>query len=39
MVLRNRVVAIPKPAPAMFMAVDGSSEKMVGMHPSAMQGD
>jgi iron complex transport system substrate-binding protein len=31
----QRVVTIPKPAPAMFMAVDGSSEKLVGVHPGS----
>ena len=33
----QRVVTIPKPAPSMFMAVDGSSEKIVGIHPSSME--
>ena len=32
----QRVVTIPKPAPAMFMAVDGDSQKLAGIHPSSM---
>jgi len=32
----ERVVTIPKPAPAMFMAVDGASRKLAGIHPSSM---
>ena len=32
----ERVVTIPKPAPSMFMAVDGSSRKLAGIHPSSM---
>ena len=32
----EKVVTIPKPAPAMFMAVDGDSRKLAGMHPSSM---
>jgi iron complex transport system substrate-binding protein len=31
----ERVIMIPKPAPAMFVAVDGSSSKLVGVHPES----
>jgi iron complex transport system substrate-binding protein len=31
----TRVVTIPKPAASMFVAVDGSSSKLVGMHPQS----
>jgi iron complex transport system substrate-binding protein len=31
----ERVITIPKPAPAMFVAVDGSSSKLVGVHPES----
>jgi iron complex transport system substrate-binding protein len=31
----TRVVTIPKPAPAMFVAVDGASARLVGMHPQS----
>jgi iron complex transport system substrate-binding protein len=30
-----RVVTIPKPAPSMFVAVDGASSRLVGMHPQS----
>ncbi len=33
----ERVVTIPKPAPSMFMAVDGSSRKLAGIHPGSME--
>lgn len=32
----EKVVTIPKPAPSMFMAVDGDSRKLIGIHPSSM---
>jgi iron complex transport system substrate-binding protein len=32
----ERVVTIPKPAPSMFMAVDGGCRKLAGIHPSSM---
>jgi len=32
----ERIITIPKPAPSMFMAVDGSSERIVGIHPGSM---
>lgn len=31
----ERVIMIPKPAPAMFVAVDGASSKLVGVHPES----
>jgi len=31
----TRVVTIPKPAASMFVAVDGASSKLVGMHPQS----
>lgn len=32
----EKVVTIPKPAPSMFMAVDGDSRKLAGIHPGSM---
>lgn len=32
----DRVVTIPMPAAAIFIAIDGSAEKLVGMHPASM---
>ncbi|MEK9761851.1 MAG: ABC transporter substrate-binding protein, partial [Deltaproteobacteria bacterium] len=37
----NRVVSIPIPAPSMFMSIDGSADKLVGVHQltkTAMKG-
>ena len=37
----KRVVSIPIPAPSMFMAIDGSAKKLVGVHgltKTAMKG-
>jgi iron complex transport system substrate-binding protein len=33
----GRVVTIPMPSASILMAIDGSAERLVGMHPSSMQ--